>query len=112
MTAKSYTWNGSPIHLPDGHRLFVTDDDGYGSVGYALADESGATPEATDDGVLWLDPTRCLRVGGEDKPNIPLLTEDGTETRTITDCATILYLSKLQRWTIEDVKLGAYYEAR
>lgn len=36
--------------LPGGHTIFTNDS---GEV--AIADESGTTPETTDDGVLWLD---------------------------------------------------------
>lgn len=113
MSTTSYKWEGAGTPLPDGHKLFETHDDGYGRAGWAIADESGPTPDQTEDGVLWLDYGRCLRIGDSDAlPTIPLLTEDGTETRTPTDCATILMLSRMLRWTIEDEKRGHYYEAR
>jgi hypothetical protein len=41
-----------------GHAFF--EDLNTGRV--AIADASGSTPERTEDGILWLDPTRPLRV--------------------------------------------------
>lgn len=55
-TTTRYEW-ASMERLPGGHRLFIRED---GDV--AIADQSGATPETTDDGVLWLD------IGGDRLP--------------------------------------------
>jgi len=41
------------LDLPGGHRYF-TNPTGH----IAVADDSGRTPDSTEDGVLWLDQTR------------------------------------------------------
>jgi hypothetical protein len=117
---KTYKWDGAVTRLPDGHRIFTTyerDFDGGKTYGVAIADDSGRFPETTDDGVLWLDVTRCLMVmrdnSDPDRPRehiaIPLVDENGNQTRTPSDAATILFLSREFGWTIEDQTRGAYY---
>lgn len=113
-----YKWEGAGTALPDGHTIFETHDGPDGSM-WAIADESGGRPDETDDGVLWLDPGRCLCIKKNtthDSPyeylSIPLRYEDGTYTRTPTDAATILFLSRFFSWTIEDKDRGAYYNVR
>jgi len=118
-TTKTYTWEGAGTPLPDGHRIFLTYDYPDG-VGWAIADDSGHYPDQTDDGILWLDPTRCLMImtddSDPDRPSehiaIPLVRENGERTRTPSDAATILMLSRLMRWTIEDETRGRFYNVR
>lgn len=124
MATKTYKWEGAGTPLPDGHRIFETYDrefDGHAhNFGVAICDDSGATPDQTDDGVLWLDETRTLCIEHDfsdpDHPRehmfIPLLDERGNKTRTPTDAATLLYLSRSMRWTIEDEHNGHFYNAR
>lgn len=83
--------------LPDGHRLFGTLDN---ERSYALADESGRTPDQTDDGVLWLDTARPL-LASADWSLIPLTDEDGNECYTLTDTPSLLRLSRDFTWAIE-----------
>jgi hypothetical protein len=45
--------------LPGVHRVFTRPD----SSSVYIADNSGQTPDQTEDGVLWLDMTQPLRVG-------------------------------------------------
>jgi hypothetical protein len=96
------TWN-PVIDLPSGHRVFA------GGGRFAVADESGSWPHLTDDGVLWLDFDRPLTLGEEASefvprdrvmPMIPLKREDGTETRTVADAASIVALSLRFDWGI------------
>ena len=47
---KPYAWT-CELRIPDGHRYFR--DANTGRV--AVADGSGATPDRTDDGVLWIN---------------------------------------------------------
>jgi hypothetical protein len=81
--------------MPDGHRLFCTDREDL----VAIADNSGAFPQDTDDGVLWLDFKRHLMVGGQ-SPSIPLLTPDSKPISTPTDLATLLLLAVEYDWPI------------
>lgn len=120
MNSTTIKWEGAGTPLPDGHRIFETHEGPEpGTSQWAIADESGDTPDQTDDGILWLDPTRCLSVARDesfDPPrehiSIPLLTSEGERTRTPSDAATVLYLSRMLRWTIEDETRGHYYNAR
>jgi hypothetical protein len=70
-----------------GHTVFLDEL----SNRFAIADMSGDTPDATDDGVLWLDFDREIRLFLSDfsnnvLANMPLKTVDGTQTFTM--CAT------------------------
>lgn len=98
MTAKTYEWSFA-LKLPSGHTLFGYPEPGY--TRYAIADESGSTPEATDDGVLWINRNYPILIGTEDagfgvmveRITLPLLTENGEATRTIIDFRTALLIS-------------------
>lgn len=101
--------------LPDGHRLFSANtSDG---VKYAIADDSGSDPERTDDGVLWLDVSRCLVIEKDDSfepPRqcvfIPLVNDKGERYRATTDVSTLLHLGNKYKWQVEDVDVKAIYE--
>lgn len=103
--------------LPDGHRVFSTKVDG--EIMYAIADDSGFTPEDTDDGVLWLDHKRCLIVDRDESYNparefiaIPLVDDKGKQTRTPSDMSSVLHLANLLKWQVEDFHIKAVYEIR
>jgi hypothetical protein len=51
----NYNWT-CVLQVPNGHRYFQDSITGQ----YAGADESGPTPDRTDDGVLWLDLARPI----------------------------------------------------
>lgn len=85
--------------LPSGHRLFSC----LGTTRIAIADESGSTPSRTDDGVLWLDHKRNLSVHEEGLRQtgfVPLLDNNGEETRTVVDMASLMVLSAKFHWPI------------
>lgn len=122
-TAQPYRWANTK-RLPDGHRIFrakVSDPDipthGEDPIAWALADNSGDTPEQTDDGVLWLDFTRPLRIARQGSTGeyqqeyfvIPLRTPDGLLTRTSTDATTLLYLASKFNWEIWDAHHDKHY---
>lgn len=90
--------------LPDGHRLFQ--GRGFSPLRTAIVDESGATPDETEDGVLWLDHNRPLIAAVGLNPNciIPLVNADGKKTSTPSTFQTLLILAVEFRWEI----LGAY----
>jgi hypothetical protein len=94
---------GTPEALPDEHRLFTTGD----ASRVAIADNSGRTPDDTDDGVLWLDFERFLIADGTHLA-IPLVDDAGKTSRTGTDLATMLLLATRYGWTIDtgDAKYG------
>lgn len=108
---------GEPEALPDGHRIFRGHFDRF-----AIADDSGRTPDQTDDGILWLDRGRPLKVEtnlfeGKEYMFIPLISDDNVPehqaTMTITNAQTLLYLSARFDWPIVNegnrsyrVKLG------
>lgn len=63
-----------------GHKFFRDTFSG----GIAIADDSGATPDQTDDGVLRLDQNRAVRVrSGDSFFALPLRDRHGNETATI-----------------------------
>jgi len=116
---KKYHWEGAGTLLPSGHTIFETHDGEDGSM-WAIADESGDRPDTTEDGVLWLDPSRCLLVAKDDSfdeprefTQIPVIKEsDGKRYHVGCDAATILFLSRFFRWTIVDQDNGAFYNMR
>lgn len=93
--------------LPDGHRLFKLKDR---PEMIAIADDSGETPDQTDDGVLWLDRHRPLIapatdfVTGSSGCIIPLLDANGAKSTTVTDFQTLLMLAADYGWEV----IGAY----
>lgn len=104
--------------LPDGHRIFSKP----GQPGQLIADESGDTPDHTDDGELYLDTARNLLIEQTtdvDEPYheqtycmIPLRTVAGEITRTPTNPATIMFLSVALDWKITVKSMGKSYDAR
>lgn len=102
--------------LPDGHRIFTKQD----QPGYLIADESGDTPDQTDDGELFLDLKRNLLIDQEPEDgngrivtycDIPLLDANGKQTRTPSNPATIMYLSISFQWPIKVKSMGQSYVA-
>lgn len=104
--------------LPDGHRLFSKE----GHPGFLIADESGDTPEYTDDGELFLDTARNLLIDQEtdtDEPYriethcmIPLRTAHGAITSTPTNPATIMHLAITFEWKVTVRSMSKSYDAR
>jgi hypothetical protein len=74
-----------------GHRIFQAvglTDYGQGQLkqagyphGFAIADNSGGTPELTDDGVLWLDESKPIKV---DATHVTFPLVDGRGATSIT----------------------------
>lgn len=66
------------LAVPRGHRYFWHVPDGK----IAVADDSGSTPDKTNDGVLWLDTERPIRVTTS-SADIPLIVaSDGRKSYT------------------------------
>jgi hypothetical protein len=103
-----YVWEPA-IPLPDEHRLFPARGNPFKWV--AIADNSGRSPESTDDGVLWLDFDRDLlitRDGHTDSLSIPVKRGEDENPHgrdrfhTVTNMSTMLWLSSTFEWAIED----------
>ena len=103
----TFTW-GQITQLEDGHRLFYSVDNRTveegGAVRIAITDDSGRTPDSSDDGVLWLDFDWNLIISSPDGVMcIPVKREsDGEQFSTVSDISTLLYLSAEFDWPIED----------
>jgi hypothetical protein len=65
------------LKVPNGHRYF--EEVGTGRI--AMADNSGGTPDLTDDGILYLDTSRPVAFGQD--AQIPLLTPTGDKRSTV-----------------------------
>ena len=111
-TSSPYTWC-EQIALPDGHRIFRSDFNRW-----AIADESGSIPEQTNDGVLWLDFKRPLKIETnvfEPSPTlkeymfVPLRDEANDQHKTGTNAAALLYLAARFDWRIAN-ETGVVYE--
>jgi hypothetical protein len=98
-----YNWE-PPVILPDGHRLFPVKGTPFKHV--AIADNSGREPQNTEDGVLWIDRKYPLMITyneGREVFSIPLTSDTiGDHRRTLSDAATLLYLSATFNWPIVD----------
>lgn len=82
-----------------GHKFFA---DPTGRI--ALADWSGDTPDQTDDGVLWLDIKRPIRINLEGErlhAFIPLLDRHGEQTCTVSDIRTADFAQKMGKMTVK-----------
>lgn len=105
--------------LPDGHRLFQRSDfreywsadfrDSFALQYFTIADDDGAYPKDTDDGVLYLDFDRALVAN---QPQlIPLVDQAGKRTTTVSNMSTLLYLSAKFHWDIRDHQRDRTYRA-
>lgn len=83
----------SPTQLPDGHTIWQVE----GISQIAISDKSGATPDQTDDGVMYLDFDKSLMLDGHCV--IPLI-ELNRVTSTLSDPATIVALSSRFNWAV------------
>jgi hypothetical protein len=83
-----------------GHKFFAAPD---GRI--AIADWSGHFPHQTEDGVLWLDPSRAMRVWFRAREAvsvvIPLLNEKGEQTATVSDIRTADFAQKVGKMRVE-----------
>lgn len=77
----NYKWT-KLFSMRGGHKYFR--DEFTGKIG--VADNSGPTPDRTDDGVLWLDFNRCVCIATNTNHDtyitIPLLRENGDRSCT------------------------------
>lgn len=109
-------WLPNPITLPDEHRIFcateyaikrslprnLLHDRKIEELGaWAVADNSGDTPDTTDDGILWLNISRNIMIGSDpSSPRIPVMDVYGKDHYIITNVAGLLMLADTFRWTI------------
>ena len=76
MSQKKYNWQLVFNWKPEGgHAVFVSKDN---DVKAAIADNSGDTPDMTDDGVLWVDRTYCVMINRKEAI-VPVVSERGNE---------------------------------
>lgn len=100
-----YKWTDGMFLEPGGHRIFREDRGGFAApetLRWAIADNSGPRPDTTDDGVLWLDFSRPLRVG-MDSCEIPSLVERDGLRETHCPCgvgAIATLREKFPRWAL------------
>lgn len=99
----------APVKLPSGHRIFEAVAR-TGETVYAVADDSGDWPHTTDDGPMFLDSARTLKVGRFD--SIPIYDEEGSKYSIPGDAATILFLANWLGWIIEDQSIGNHYHVK
>lgn len=68
---------------------------------WAVADGSGATPERTDDGILWLNFNKNIMLGQdyESHIHIPIMKPNGEQSVFTTNAAGLFYLMDRFRWT-------------
>lgn len=79
-----------------GHSIWRDEYESGGSHGrLMIKDQSGPTPDTTDDGVLLIDPTRKPVVQDGGNVWLPLRTLKGEEVSTITSSETYRYLRNL-----------------
>lgn len=83
-----------------GHKFFAAPD---GRI--AIADWSGDYPHQTDDGVLWLDPSRPMTVrfkaGESVLVFIPLIDANGEQTATLSDIRTAAFAKRVGKMRVE-----------
>lgn len=98
--------------LPGGHRLFRSP----GSSSIYIADESGRTPDLTDDGPLWLDQTMPLTVEFEkhagNQCHVPVIGDATSTYRVPVSVADVLWLSDRYGWAIETTGASRFRAVR
>lgn len=96
--------------LPGGHRLFTKREAPFTGKVY-VADESGQTPDLTDDGLLWLDLSRPLLVQGVGA-SVPVLSFDAGNQWVGVGVADLLWLSDKYGWVIQTTGASRYRGVR
>lgn len=66
---------------------------------WAVADNSGSTPERTDDGILWLNFQKNIMLCDDRTILIPVIAPDGSMSSFVTNPAGLFYLMDKFRWT-------------
>lgn len=98
------------MRLPSGHRIYETwkriaEFTLAAMDGIAIADNSGETPDRTEDGVLYLDRSRPLRIddysGAQTGCWLPLRYPNGQLTSTVVDSRTVAILAGKYDWDVE-----------
>lgn len=79
-----------------GHRFFTSPEF---PTKVAVADQSGATPDATDDGVLFVDFTQPIQAGHG--WGVPLIDRKGEKSSTAASAEEALWLAAKYRMEIE-----------
>lgn len=101
MDRIQYDWVKKERLSPKGHRLFDRGEYAPPEERYSLCDGSGARPETTDDGVLWLDFTRPLRISLEYR-RVPVRDEQGFKSGSPADLAEITALiERFPAWELD-----------
>lgn len=95
----NWTMIRQPAYM-QGHKFFRSDK---GDI--AIADWSGRYPEDTDDGTLWLDGSRPIKLVWGSHSNllayIPLINQRGEETLTVSDIRTALFAKQVMNMRVE-----------
>lgn len=89
-TSQKYRWRLLQV-VPRGHKWFIDEATG----GIAVGDYSGATPDRTEDGVLWLDKTQAIIFGHSRHISVPVISERTSHNfHIISNVAELLYLMR------------------
>lgn len=96
--------------LPGGHHLFQRP----GSSNVYIIDESGATPDTTADGPMWLDMTEDIRVSKENHVTVGVVKDDhySADYRVPISMADALVLSDRYGMTIRCAVGGSFRGVR
>lgn len=108
-TVTYYRWEGAGTPLPSGHKIIETHNDGNGNSRWAIWDMSAYRPELSDDGTMWLDQERPIGISSNLCRVPVIINADGSESYVGVDAATVFYLSRMFRWTVEDKLYGRYF---
>ena len=103
LTRKDHMPYRLMFHLPDGHRIFSKED----HQGLLIADESGPTPDQTEDGELYLDMAKNLSIEQATIDGridtyfaIPLRAADGSAHHAASNAASLIQLATSFDWKI------------
>lgn len=88
-TIPTYRWRLLK-RVPGAHKWFIDEITG----GLAVCDDSGVTPDRSEDGVLWLDRRKHVKLSQAGGVQITAFVngEDGTESAIGCNVAELLYL--------------------
>ena len=92
-----------------GHKYFRSSDVNDDSI--YVADGSGATPDKTTDGVMWIDRSRHMEVGVR-AASLPVQMSDGRRYGTPIDVIELFWLSDFLRLPVYVAGLGPYHVSK
>jgi hypothetical protein len=91
--------------IPGGHKFFRLRECEYKApelCPVAIADDSGRTPDKTDDGIIWMDFTRAISCDKDGRFSIPVRDMEHNKMSTPASFAEVVFVSDYFKMPIKN----------